>query len=142
MIEYSLIYAKPINSSKDNILVILKTKGEQEGYLNLPGGKIYNEDIIDGAVRELKEETGLSPISKPLKMGEIIGEDYLIHCIKTPVVFERIDHKCPEGIVSWMDWLEIKDSHILFPSLKVVVPLMAMGVINWKYSKYKNSIEI
>lgn len=51
----------------DQIMLILKKRGFGEGKYNGPGGKIArNESFIDGAIRETKEETGLTPIN-PVK---------------------------------------------------------------------------
>lgn len=134
MNEYTLVYAKPVNTGKENILLILKEKPDwQKGRLNLPGGKIQeNESILDCAVRELKEETGLDAVGSATLMGQIVGDGYIVYCVKVPVFQELLtDWQTEEGIFAWMDWLEVKDSKLILPNLRIIVPLMVMGVTDW-----------
>jgi 8-oxo-dGTP diphosphatase len=56
-----------INSGK--ILLIRRKKGIGKGFLNGPGGRIKKgERALDCAIREVQEETGITPI-KPKKFG-------------------------------------------------------------------------
>lgn len=55
----------------DNILLIFKKKGLGAGKWNGPGGKIKdNETPMEAAVREIIEETGISPTNTK-KCGEL-----------------------------------------------------------------------
>lgn len=57
------------NTSNEILLVLEGKKGDSYGKLNLPGGHLeICESIIDGAKREVKEETGLD-----VKIDSIIG---------------------------------------------------------------------
>lgn len=63
------------SSSKNRILLGMKNRGFGKGFYNSFGGKIDTNDksIIDGAIRELKEETNIK-ISKDIMKKSSIGE--------------------------------------------------------------------
>jgi 8-oxo-dGTP diphosphatase len=53
------VYALVIQN--DSVLLIKKARGPYTGKLDLPGGSLeFSETPLEGLVRELKEETGLS----------------------------------------------------------------------------------
>lgn len=60
-----------IVENKNNVLMVKNKRGINKGFYNLPGGKInIDETNIDGAIREVEEETGITP--KNLKsLGKI-----------------------------------------------------------------------
>ena len=72
MSDYVIIWAQRGNS-RDDVLLVLKDKPEwQKGKLNLPGGKVEEgETPEEAATRELKEESGYSPIIPVKAMGVI-----------------------------------------------------------------------
>lgn len=52
------------DKENNSILMVKNKRGINQGYYNLPGGKIeLNETIEDGTIRECIEETGITPIS-------------------------------------------------------------------------------
>jgi len=52
--------AKAILFNGDKILLLVSNTAPYKGQLDLPGGHIqYNEDLLEGLMREIKEETGL-----------------------------------------------------------------------------------
>lgn len=66
--QYTLIFI--FNSKLDKVLMAHKTKGPYPGCLNGVGGKVDASDlsVIDGALREIEEETGLGfPSIAPLQ---------------------------------------------------------------------------
>lgn len=134
--QYVLIYARPVNRPVDGeVLLVLKNKPAwQAGKLNLIGGKLDpGETPIQAAVRELREETGLSPVSTPAKLGTIQGTWGTVHCVRIGVYYDMPRPGPGETeIVSWMDWREVRESELLMPNLKVIVPLMMAGVGGWQ----------
>ena len=47
------------------VLLIKRTNNPYNGYWALPGGGLYNNElVIDGAKRELKEKTGLDVVTE------------------------------------------------------------------------------
>lgn len=138
MNNYVLVYAKPVNNfSQNTVLLVLKDKPEfQKGRFNLVGGKIEaGETPLEAAIRELKEESGLNPLSKELCviMGKITGSWGEVHCVKIPVIFSKLNPRPEETeVVSWMDWPEVCNSPLLMPNLKTIIPMMMTGVMNWE----------
>ncbi|MHA2033071.1 MAG: NUDIX domain-containing protein, partial [Candidatus Kariarchaeaceae archaeon] len=56
---------------ENEVLLIMKKRGFGKGKLNGPGGKArLNETIVEAAIRETREETGLKPLN-PLKKGTL-----------------------------------------------------------------------
>lgn len=52
------------DKENNSILMVKNKRGLNQGYYNLPGGKIeLNETIEDGTIRECIEETGITPIN-------------------------------------------------------------------------------
>lgn len=135
MREFVVIFARPVGvDSLATVLVILKSRpASQAGRFNLPGGKIEpNETPEQAAVRELKEETGLSPaIDKISVLGKIQGKEHRIYCVKVPVFYDFVNNPDLEEPVAWVDWSEIKIHDLLITNLKVIVPLMAAGISGW-----------
>ncbi len=53
-----------VDNGEVKILLIRRSNNPYNGYWALPGGALYNNELLlDGAVRELREKTGLSNIS-------------------------------------------------------------------------------
>ena len=66
----------------EEILLIRKKRGLGAGKINGPGGRLENgETPVEGAVREVQEEVGVTP-AKPVKRGELkfqFVDGYSIH---------------------------------------------------------------
>ena len=92
MKNYVIVWTQRGNS-KDNVLLVLKDKPEwQKGKLNLPGGKVEDDESpLKAAVRELKEETGYDPILPVRSMGIVQDGNSTIHCVKAVIM----DHDDP-----------------------------------------------
>lgn len=116
------------------VLLIQKDRPDwQKGKLNLPGGKIEaGETPKQTAVREIKEETGLDA-SLVKQMGIIKDADRIIYCMEALVNYYE-DLSPREGeteIPFWMSLEEALNDKRLIPNLKLVIPLMALGVAGW-----------
>lgn len=128
--KYVLVYADV--SGPDNwVLVVHKDRPEwQRGKINLPGGHVEpGETFEQAAVRELVEETGVQPLDVPVLMGILGGDWGEIGCLKIPVFYS--DPKPREGEtekVEWMRWDELRDDPRTMSNLRLLVPLMHMGV--------------
>lgn len=89
----------------NNILVQIKVKGDWKGY-TFPGGHIEKgESIIDGIIREIKEETGLTILRPQLcgiKQFPIKNGRYLVFLFKTNK-FEGELVSSDEGEMIWID---------------------------------------
>lgn len=133
--EYVLILPK----AGDDHFVLLVTKDRplwQRGRLNLLGGHVEEgESPEDAAARELKEESGLDCLTKPIVVGKILARDCVIYCCVTHIERHHTAIQPREGEteeVKWYFWQSIKDDRRLMPNLRVIIPLMQMGVFNWE----------
>lgn len=133
MAEYTLIYCKAINSNDRVLLTLRKKRDLMYNKLNLIGGTLEeNETLEQCALRELKEEAGLEALSKPNFLGKIVGNWGTVHCCKIVVPYELPDPDEDEiNVVSWMDWVEVRNDPLLMSNLKVIIPLMMSGVSGW-----------
>lgn len=141
MKEYVVVYTRKIDEggAYDDVLLVHKNKPDwQKGRLNLVGGKVEEgEDAITCAVRELKEETGLSPLAFQPKLycGHIEGTDCVVHCVRLdvdPVAARWLMPREEETEkVEWFTHKEAWGDARLMPNLRIIVPLMHLGVTGW-----------
>ena len=118
----------------DKVLLIKKDSPDfMKGLLNFPGGKIdKNESALECAVRELKEETGLTALSASVA-GKVISKEDLIYCVKIKVdSSQEINPDQDETEpVNWFD-MKILDDNSLIPNLRVMIPLLRKDVSDWQ----------
>lgn len=144
MIECVIVYPFPVDSFSLKLPMVLKKKPDYlVGYLNLPGGKLNpGEDPIAGAIRELKEETGLDDIESydgmcyyPCEyMGIIEGIKCIIHCIKVPVCSRQELNPGQDETekIEWYDFPELLKLPNLIPNLRLIIPLIYKNIKGWK----------
>jgi 8-oxo-dGTP pyrophosphatase MutT (NUDIX family) len=147
--EYVVINAIPCVSPKNSGLRLLVHKNRpawQAGYLNLIGGKVEQSDesIEAAAIRELREETGLTPvwIVPPFCVGMLVCPDAIIYCYNV-WVNEYAPLTPQEGEtekVAWFNWQDVLHDSRLMPNLRVVLPLMQNGVSGWMLNVTTNSL--
>lgn len=143
MIEYVIVYAFTVEPSIEIVPLVSKKKPDfLKGVLNLPGGKLErNEDAINAAIRELKEETGLDEIQQydpsvfyPSEyMGVIKGSKSIIHCVRVPVSSRQVlsPRQDETEEVNWYDFPKLLNNPLLMPNLRLIIPLMKKGVKGW-----------
>jgi len=146
--NYVIVHARHPDGK---ILLVLKDRPEwQKGRLNLVGGKIEKgETPGHAAMRELQEEAGLIGISPeygtpiiPKLCGAIKGVDCVVYCFSVDVNEKII--KPREGETEKVDWysLDVLDDSRLMPNLRLVVPLLQMGVTDWVITDHKSSLGV
>ena len=108
-------------SRGEELLLLNRVKTDWRGYC-FPGGHVEpGESIVDSAVREMKEETGLSVKGLQLcgiKQFPIDGGRYLVFFFKTDQ-FEGELTSSEEGKVAWIPRVEL-------PKLNLVRDFMQM----------------
>ena len=71
--DKAIVVGVCIKSEKNEILMVQEAKDEIKGLYNIPAGKLdSSESILEGAIRETKEETGFD-----IKLDSILCIQYL-----------------------------------------------------------------
>lgn len=141
MLQYTSILVQPYNNP-ETLLVVLKDRPlEQAGKFNLIGGKVETGETLEqAAIREMKEESGFHP-SLLVPYGILFGDWGEVHYFKTHVEY---NFPCPRPeeteLVSWVSWMDLKDSENLIVHLKIIIPLMLSGVKGWKVMSNWNTL--
>lgn len=126
-VAYVLLY----DNDKENILMV-KNKGANSSYFTLPGGAVENgETLEDAAIREVKEETGLSvELEGIFAVSEAFfverGHHAIFFTFRGRIIGGEPNIAFPEEIeeISWMDAkLALKYAYI---------PIEVSDVINSK----------
>ena len=108
---------------EDDKIVVIKYKKHDNGYYDIPGGKIEeNESPPKASIREFKEETGID-ILKQHYIGNNIIEfpdrifDFDIYIVDEykgkPLDFDENDSM-------WVDLNKIQNEEKIFPSIKAI----------------------
>jgi len=125
---------------EDSDMVLLQTKDRpawQAGKLNLPGGRMDPEDAgdpITAALRELAEETGLTPPRAAVReVGLLTGEEIRIHCVVAEVDADlplrpRAGETEP---VEWYHWPTVREDPRLIHHLRLIIALIRDGNQGW-----------
>jgi 8-oxo-dGTP pyrophosphatase MutT (NUDIX family) len=150
MKRYVLIHAVSVSNKEEwePVLLVRKNKPDwQKGFLNLLGGAVEPNELPEvAAVRELYEESGLSPYPADwrkdkvtvVEMGRIVGDDETVHCFRIFVNEEPLNPRPSETeTVRWFSWQQVKDDSRLLPSLRVVMPLMLCGIRDWQLTVFE-----
>ena len=114
------------------VLVLDRIKTDWPG-LTFPGGKVEKgESFTASAIREIKEETGLT-VSSPIPCGIVhwadktTGHRYIEFLYKAPAFTGELIGETNEGKVFWMDSEELRASDRLSPNFEHYLPLFLDG---------------
>lgn len=117
---------------KDNkVLMVKETKEEVKGLLNLPAGHLEkNETLIEGALREIKEETGMEA-----NITSFIDTQYFSRKEKDYVAFvfqgelvKNIEASNSELDFDFYDIKYLKENKTVLRNEKLIIP--ALNKIN------------
>lgn len=134
--HYVLVQCERASTDGLQVLLVLKDKPLwQRNRLNLIGGKIEpNEEPIDCAVRELKEETGLDAGSISYQ-GKMLAEDGIeIHCFFASLDDPHAEINPRDGETEQVAWYTLSDVILdkrLIPNLRVIIPLIHADSPKW-----------
>ena len=82
-LDKAIVVGVCIKNDNNEILMIQEAKDEIKGLFNIPAGKLdSSESIIDGAIRETKEETGFD-----VKLDSVLCIQYLENKSILKIVF-------------------------------------------------------
>ena len=118
--------------AKDNkVLMVKETKEEVKGLLNLPAGHLEkNETLIEGALREIKEETGMEA-----KITSFIDTQYFTRKEKDYIAFvfqgeliKNIETSNNELDFDFYDIKYLKENKNVLRNEKLIIP--ALNKIN------------
>ena len=141
-----------VEDESERVLVEKRVKPGWEG-LVFPGGHVEKRELIlDSAVREVLEETGVI-IDTPRLVGiqEFVHPDasrYIVFLCKAKAIGGKL-HGSEEGDVFWMDLEELKASEHRMPNyfaniLKVFLhdELSEYGLIQLREGEYEFDVSI
>jgi 8-oxo-dGTP diphosphatase len=119
-------------NAKGEVLVLDRAKTDWPG-LTFPGGKVEpGESFAASAIREIKEETGLS-LSSVIPCGTVhwadakTGHRYIEFLYKSTSFTGELVGETDEGRVFWMDPEKLRVSEKLSPNFEHYLPLFLDG---------------
>ena len=136
MIEFPLPVAIAAVIHEHKILLLQRIKGSYIGFWGLPGGKIKkHEHVSEAAVREIQEETGLTPafkqhlgfVSEHLVEDRKVFQHFLLHLCHLEVSSPNFTGG-KEGDLQWFDLgsLQNHQNHII-PSDYLMIKNMILA---------------
>ncbi len=115
-----------------------------KGY-SFPGGHVETgESFVDSAVREIKEETGLS-VSKLVSCGvihwahNVRGDRYIVFLYKTSTFTGDLLVGTDEGKIFWMDIDELKKSDKLSENFEKYIPMFLADEFSEAYGYWNEN---
>ncbi|MDR1656308.1 MAG: NUDIX domain-containing protein [Deltaproteobacteria bacterium] len=110
-----------------SVLMIRRAKEPYQGLCTVPGGhKLHGESLVEAAVREMREETGLTLI-RPVLAGmlevemEGDGRDFLSLYYRAHH-YEGSQSEGPEGELFWLPWSGVNQASDLHPAFRALAP--------------------
>ncbi|WP_313798568.1 NUDIX hydrolase [Cytobacillus sp.] len=116
MKRVDVTYVLLFDEQSENVLMV-KNKGENSSYYTLPGGAVEpGETLEEGAIREVKEETGFDvEINGVFSVSEAFFEDRGHHVIfftfRGKIIGGEMSISMPDEIeeITWMDSQKAED---------------------------------
>ena len=117
---------------KDNkVLMVKETKEEVKGLLNLPAGHLEkNETLIEGALREIKEETGMEANITSFIAAQYFSrneKDYVAFVFQGELV-KNLEASNSELDFDFYDIEYLKENKTVLRNEKLIIP--ALNKIN------------
>lgn len=135
--RYVLVFPRKMDArgrlrAKSTVMLIRKAKPLwQRGRFNLVGGKVEEgETSLDAAIREFKEETGITGEQFEFA-GVVDGNDWSIavfDCVVPQYANPIFD---PVEQAAWYNWHDVKDDPALIENLRLMVPMLMTRTYGW-----------
>ena len=133
--------------SGDEVLLIKITDDKEwGGWYNGLGGHIEKgEGIIEGAEREIKEESGLSPINTELSgiihVSDFYGKDVMMFVTKSECESKVIEEENREGKLEWVKIGEVGERKV-FDDVEPILKKISEGEFFTGVSRFDGEGEL